>query len=252
MTAARQLWAGRSSGQVSDIMVAMGESISLDIELYREDIRGSVAHARMLERIGILTAEERTSIENGLRRIKAEIESGSFNIDFALEDIHTHVETRLGELIGETARKLHTARSRNDQIAVDTHLFVRRCSAEIAGLVWQMCATLYERAASELDTILPGYTHLQIAQPVRLSHHLLAHFWSFIRDLERLDRAARAADRLPLGSGAMAGVNYATDREFLRTDLGFREIYSNSMDAVSTRDHILEFLHALSVCALRT
>ncbi|MCB1326600.1 MAG: argininosuccinate lyase [Spirochaetales bacterium] len=244
-----QLWAGRSSGNLSSIAVEMGESISLDIQLYREDLRASLAHARMLAHVGILDRAELKAIGDGLRQIRQEIESNSLPLRPELEDIHTHVENRLTEIIGEAGKKLHTARSRNDQIAVDMHLFVRRACAEI-GAVWiGLLESLSKAAAREIDTILPGYTHLQVAQPVRLSHHLLAHFWSFARDLGRLKRAAKTAGDLPLGSGALAGVNYETDREFLREELGFTGIYANSMDAVSTRDYLLDFLYALSVFA---
>ncbi|MEQ9366810.1 MAG: argininosuccinate lyase [Leptospirales bacterium] len=247
--AKNQLWAGRSDGEVADITVRMGESISLDIQLYREDIRGSVAHARMLEGIGVLRADERAAIENGLRSIKQEIEAGDFDLRPELEDIHTHVENRLTELIGDAGKKLHTARSRNDQVAVDTHLFVRRACAELGAAVGGLCDTLLERATqkSTLGIVLPGYTHLQVAQPIRLSHHLLAHYWAFSRDITRFARANETANALPLGSGAMAGVNYATDREFLRRDLSFAEISPNSMDAVASRDHILDFLYACAV-----
>lgn len=239
-----QLWAGRQSGAVAPITVRMGESIALDIELYREDLRGSVAHARMLAQVGVLTAAERDAIIDGLRIIRGEIEAGRLPLRPELEDIHTHVETRLGELIGPAAKRLHTARSRNDQIAVDTHLYVRRaCNAAHAELL-ELLATLVARAEEHIDVTLPGYTHLQVAQPIRLAHHLLAHFWGLSRDLDRFRRANESALRLPLGSGAMAGVNYPTDREFLRTELNFREIYANSMDAVASRDHILDFLYA--------
>lgn len=244
-----QLWAGRSSGAVADVMVRMGESISLDIQLYREDIRGSVAHARMLERIGVLNATEREQIESGLRRIKQEIEAGQLALRPELEDIHTHVENRLTELIGDAGKKLHTARSRNDQVAVDTHLFVRRACAELSTAIAGLCDTLLERARQPeiFAIVLPGYTHLQVAQPVRLSHHLLAHFWAFARDIDRFARANETASVLPLGSGAMAGVNYPTDREFLRAELGFHTVNPNSMDAVASRDHILDFLYACTV-----
>jgi len=244
-----QLWTGRSAGRVDDITVEMGESISLDIELYREDIQGSIAHAGMLRHIGILSDEEFSSIVDGLRRISGEIEAGQMKLDPALEDIHTHVESRLIEIAGDAGKKLHTARSRNDQIALDTHLFVRRSSREIGKLIYHLCDVLLRRAEENSDTILPGYTHMQVAQPVRLSHHLMSHFHAFCRDAERFLQAARRADILPLGSGALAGVNYATDREFLRKALGFSGIYENSMDAVSSRDHILDFLYACAVFA---
>ncbi len=245
-----KLWQGRSSGEVEDIMIAMGESISLDIEMYREDISGSMAHARMLRNMGILTERELSDILNGLERVRSEIESGKMELRFELEDIHTHVEDRLIELIGDTAKKLHTARSRNDQVAVDTHLYVQRLSSELVTEIGKLCESLLTRAEESFEIVLPGYTHLQVAQPVRLSHHLMAHFWSFTRDLARFQSAAKSARRLPLGSGAMSGVNYENDREFLREELGFSDIYENSMDAVASRDHIFDYLHATSVFAV--
>jgi argininosuccinate lyase len=243
-TESAKLWQGRADGSVADITLRMGESISLDIDLYREDISGSAAHARMLAKIGLLSETELDSILGGLDRIRGEIESGSMPLRIELEDIHTHIENRLIELIGEAGKKLHTARSRNDQISVDTHLYVRRACDEITAEIHRLCAALLKRAEQEIDTILPGYTHLQVAQPVRLSHHLLAHFWAFIRDAERFLWVRSSANVLPLGSGALAGVNYDTDREFLRTELGFDSIYPNSMDAVASRDHILNLLYA--------
>ncbi|MBI3396417.1 MAG: argininosuccinate lyase [Spirochaetia bacterium] len=241
------LWSGRSSGSVDPIMVEMGESISLDIALFREDIQGSLAHAKMLQRMGILTDSEESAIEKGLKQIQAEIEAGTLAIRPELEDIHTHVENRLVELIGEPGRRLHTARSRNDQVAVDTHLFVRRASLETAALIRGLCGVLIERAKASVNVIGPAYTHMQVAQPVRMSHHFLSHFWAFLRDHDRFLAAFHDADRLPLGSGAATGVNYENDREFLRKELGFSSIYPNSMDAVSSRDHILGFLYACSV-----
>lgn len=245
-----RLWQGRSSGEVDPIMVRMGQSIDLDIKIYKEDLTGSAAHARMLASVGIITENELGSILTSLDQIRREIEEGNLELRHELEDIHTHIENRLVELIGDTGKKLHTARSRNDQVAVDTHLNVIRSSAVIAGKLCQLCGSLLERARESTDIVLPGYTHLQVAQPVRLSHHLLSHFWAFLRDAERFLRTAEYAKVLPLGSGAMAGVNYSTDREMLKNDLGFHSVYPNSMDAVSSRDHILEFLHSCSVFAV--
>ncbi len=241
-----RLWVGRSSGDVSDVAIAIGESISLDKELYREDIKGSLAHAKMLHRIGLLDKDDLEKILSSLKNIKQEIESNQFVFDVSLEDIHTHIEKSLIDVCGDAGRRLHTARSRNDQIAVDTHLYVTERSKEIGKKILELCSLLLEKAKEEVSTLLPGYTHLQIAQPIRLSHHILAHFWSFLRDVKRFAIAAEMAGKLPLGSGAFAGVNYETDREFLRTELGFHSIYPNSMDAVSSRDHILDFLYAQS------
>lgn len=245
-----QLWQGRSTGKVDDIMIRMGESIRLDIDLYQEDLKGSAEHARMLFRCGILTESDLKIIIDGLRKIRTEIENGQMPLQPKLEDIHTHVETRLKELVGEPAGRLHTARSRNDQIAVDTHLFVKRKSAEIRNQLIKLCQTFIQRAEENIDVIIPSYTHLQVAQPVRFAHHLMAYFWQFLRDVNRYDHAFNSANNMPLGSGAATGVNYATDRESLSQALEFDHLYENSMDAVSSRDHILDYLYAGSVFAI--
>ncbi|MCB1171271.1 MAG: argininosuccinate lyase [Leptospiraceae bacterium] len=245
-----KLWQGRSSGDVADITVEIGQSIDLDIQLYREDIQGSRAHARMLEKIGVLNREELDQILEGLTQVEGEIAAGQMNLRWELEDIHTHVENRLIELIGDPARKLHTARSRNDQVAVDTHLFVKKKARALRFEILDLCRDLLAQAEKNIDITIPAYTHLQVAQPARLAHPLMAHFWSFFRDAERLQFAFQQADRLPLGSGACLGVNYDTDREFLREELKFASIYENSMDAVASRDHILNFLYAISVFGL--
>lgn len=246
-----RLWEGRQTGASDDVLLELGASIDLDIELYREDLAGSRAHAKMLGHVGILPPQDLKAILDGLTAIEKEIESGKFELKVELEDIHTHVENRLTQLIGPTAGRLHTARSRNDQIAVDTHLYVRRLAREIAEEISRLCDALILKAEKEIDQVIPGYTHLQVAQPVKVSHHLLAHFWGFLRDRERFAQAYRTANRLPLGSGALAGVNYDTDREFLRKELDFAEIYENSMDAVATRDHIQDFLYASTSFAVR-
>ena len=245
-----KLWQGRSSGDVADITVEIGQSIDLDIKLYREDIQGSRAHARMLQKIGVLDQAELDQILEGLSTVEGEIAARQMPLRWDLEDIHTHVENRLIELIGEPARKLHTARSRNDQIAVDTHLYVKKKSQELRFGILDLCRDLLAQAEKNIDVTIPAYTHLQVAQPARLAHPLMAHFWSFFRDAERLAFALDQADRLPLGSGACLGVNYDTDREFLRQELKFGSIYENSMDAVASRDHILNFLYATSVFAV--
>jgi len=241
------LWKGRSSGMVNDIMLEMGESISLDIELFEEDIRGSKIHSEMLNKIGILSKEELQKIHTGLDQIREEIIEGQMDLRIELEDIHTHIENRLTELTGDTGKKLHTARSRNDQIALDTHLYVKKSAIQSMKSMYDLCEALLKRAEEHTDFLLPGYTHMQVAQPIRLSHHLLAHFWSFLRDFDRFHQSFQSADRLPLGSGAMAGVNYPTDRKYIQKKLNFQSIYPNSMDAVSTRDHIMDFLYASGV-----
>jgi argininosuccinate lyase len=243
------LWKGRSEGNVHPLLIKLGESITLDIKLYREDLKGSYVHAKMLNKIDVLNQEELNEILKGLKQIQKEIEEHQLPINVELEDIHTHVEQRLKEIIGPTAGKLHTARSRNDQIALDTHLYVKRISLEIAKKLVEICNVLIDRSIELLDYIFPSYTHLQVAQPLRISHHLLAYFWMFTRDIERMIFSYQQANRLPLGCGAATGVNYNNDRLFLMNELGFDELYENSMDAVSSRDHILNFLYGISVIA---
>ncbi len=244
------LWKGRTEGKIHPVLQKLGESISLDIKLFMEDIKGSYEHAKMLHKINILTNEELDLILNGLKQIRNEILNQQFKIDIELEDIHTHVENRLKEIIGPIAGKLHTARSRNDQIALDTHLYVKRLSYEILSRLIDICELILERSKSYIDIIFPAYTHLQVAQPVRFAHYLMSYFWTFLRDIERILFTIDQADRLPLGCGAVAGVNYQNDRIFLKQALQFKELYENSMDAVSSRDHILNLLYAISVIAV--
>lgn len=252
MNSKETLWKGRTEGSVHTVLQQLGESISLDIKLYLEDIKGSYEHAKMLHKINILTSEELNLILNGLKQIRSEIINNQFKIDIELEDIHTHVENRLKEIIGPIAGKLHTARSRNDQIALDTHLYVKRISNEILYKLIAICELIIDKSQQYIDIIFPAYTHLQVAQPVRFSHYLMSYFWTFLRDIERILFTIEQADRLPLGSGAATGVNYNNDRIFLKEALHFNELYENSMDAVSSRDHILNLLYAISVIAVHT
>jgi argininosuccinate lyase len=246
----KKLWGGRFEGQTSEITERLSASIDYDKRLYRQDIRGSLAHAAMLGDMGILDEKELEDIREGLAGIKKEIEEGSFPFSPGLEDIHMNIEARLTERIGDAGRKLHTARSRNDQIALDIRMYVRDEGEKLKELLVRLTSTLAERAGEYLDLVMPGYTHLQVAQPVRFSHHLMAYAWMFLRDLKRLKFAMESADALPLGSGALAGVNYENDREFLRKELGFTRIIENSMDAVSDRDFLLDFLYQMTVCAM--
>ncbi len=242
-----KLWGGRFAAASSGITERLSASIHYDKRLYGQDIRGSLAHASMLNRIGILSDSELEDIRTGLAKIKAQIEDGEFVFSSSLEDIHMNIESRLTEEIGDAGRKLHTARSRNDQVAVDMRLYLRDETAETGALLKGLIEALVELAEKNTDAIMPGYTHMQVAQPVRFSHHLLAYSWKFLRDTDRLAAAQKAAMKMPLGAGAMAGVNYPTDREFLRQELGFSEIMMNSMDAVSDRDFILDYLYFASV-----
>ncbi|EMN47591.1 argininosuccinate lyase [Leptospira interrogans str. L1207] len=240
----KKLWGGRFQENASSILERIGQSISFDHKLYKEDIQGSIAHARMLKQIGILNSEELSKIEIALAQIKTELEEGKFEFKSELEDIHMHIEFRLTELIGETGKKLHTARSRNDQVTQDIRLYILNQGKEILKSIINFRSSLYQKAKQSLNVIIPGYTHLQIAQPIRASQYLLSWFWALERDQEFFRFAFKASEELALGSGAMAGVNYPTDREFLKKELGLSKVSPNSMDGVSSRDHILEFLFA--------
>ncbi|TGK14328.1 argininosuccinate lyase [Leptospira stimsonii] len=242
----KKLWGGRFQEKASSILERIGESVSFDHKLYKEDIQGSIAHARMLQKIGILTKEELSQIETSLAQIRTELEEGKLEFKSELEDIHMHIESRLTELIGETGKKLHTARSRNDQVTQDVRLFILNQGKEILRSIFHLRNSLYEKAKQSLDVIIPGYTHLQVAQPIRASQYLLSWFWALERDQEFLRFALLSSSELALGSGAMAGVNYPTDREFLKKELGLSKVSHNSMDGVASRDHILQFLFAAS------
>ncbi len=225
-------------------------SIHYDRRLYRQDIAGSISHARMLGRQGIIRAEDAETIIAGLKSVEREIEAGEFPWDPSLEDLHMNIERRLTELVGPVGGRLHTGRSRNDQIALDMRLYTREVIKEtVAGLRGVQRALLV-LAEKHQGALMPGYTHLQRAQPVLFSHHLLAYFQMFQRDVGRFSDCYRRADVLPLGSGALAGVPYPTDRHFLAEDLGFGSISTNSMDAVSDRDFLLEYQSAASVCMM--
>jgi len=228
-----------------DVMLEIGESISYDKKLYKQDLRASQVHAKMLARIGVLSREELNSILKGLGNIQKEIESNQFVFSKKKEDIHMHVESRLIELIGDTGKKLHTGRSRNDQVAQDVRLYLLDSLKELAKNQIKLLNELLEKAKTSIDSFLPGYTHLQIAQPIRASHYFLAHFWAFYRDLEEMLRARDKCSELVLGSGALAGVNFKSDRAFMAKELGLKRISENSIDAVSQRDHILAFFHAV-------
>ncbi|TGL14317.1 argininosuccinate lyase [Leptospira meyeri] len=242
----KKLWGGRFDAPPSSLMIRIGESISFDKELYAHDIEGSISHSRMLKRIGILTESEQRKIETGLVQIKKEIDSGKFEFKIENEDIHMSVESRLTELLGDLGKKLHTGRSRNDQVSQDVRLYIKAEVESILVFLLDLLTAWVGKAEAHTKTIIPGYTHLQIAQPIRASHYFLSHFWANVRDFEDFLEAYERADELVLGSGALAGVNYATDRDFMRKDLSLSRISENSMDAVSQRDHIFKFLFAAS------
>lgn len=233
-----------SSIRGSDL--ASGFTVSLDIDrrMYREDIAGSIAHAEMLAKQSIISQSDADAIISGLNQIRDEIESGEFNWKPELEDIHINVEARLYEIIGEPAGRLHTARSRNDQVATDARLYVMRVAAECRRACRVLQRAVLDRAEENYDAVVPGYTHLQKAQPVSFGHILMAYYEMFKRDAAAFSQSYASADVLPLGSGALAGATYPLDREFVAERLGFSKISANSMDAVSDRDFILDFIFA--------
>jgi argininosuccinate lyase len=243
----KKAWGGRFEGGTDLLMERFSSSIAMDWVLYPYDIEGSVAFALMLARIGVLTDEEKDRIVKGLSEIRDEIAQGLMPFADELEDIHMHIEARLIEKVGDLGKKLHTGRSRNDQVAVDMRLFLKDKLREIRDeLVWLMRAIL-DRAESFQDYLMPGYTHTQRAQVVTMGHHLLAYYYMFKRDRKRLQEAFNRTDVMPLGSGALAGSTIPLDREFLRERLGFSRLSENSMDAVSDRDFVVDSLYSLSM-----
>jgi argininosuccinate lyase len=236
------MWGGRFSKEIDDAFARLNASFGFDWRLYDADIRGSIAYAQGLARAGIIGDTERDSLIAGLGRIKAEFDAGTFDAKSSDEDIHTAVERRLGELVGAVAGKLHTGRSRNDQVATDVRLFVLDAIRQVQGKVREMQRALVEKAEQHLEVLMPGYTHLQRAQPILFSHWLMSFFWMLQRDYERLTDGATRVSVLPLGAGALAGNALGIDREFLARELGFARVSDNSLDAVSDRDFIAEFL----------
>ena len=240
------LWGGRFGSSPAEAFERLNASIPFDVRLAPHDIRGSIAHAKMLGERGIVSEEEAAELVRGLEVVLGEVEAGEFSWTLSDEDVHTAVERRLREHVGEVALKLHTGRSRNDQVALDLHLFVREAAEGIRGGVLAAMRALVEVAEANRDLILPGYTHLQRAQPVLLSHHLLAHFWAFERDTRRLEAAREAANRSPLGAAALGGTPHPIDPNLTARDLGMEPLV-NSLDAVSDRDFALDLLYACAV-----
>ena len=242
-----KLWGGRFSKNTNELVDAFNASIDFDKRLYHEDIRGSIAHANMLAKCGIIPAEDGEKIVAGLKDILADIEAGNFSFEVALEDIHMNVEARLTERIGQAGARLHTARSRNDQVALDMHMYMKREVAEIAELLINFEKALLTVAKKHEKTLMPGYTHLQRAQPITFAHHLLAYFNMLQRDFRRLLGVWEGADMMPLGAGAIAGTTFPIDRHDVAVQLNFGKVYCNSMDAVSDRDYVIEFLSFASM-----
>ena len=246
----KKLWGGRFEGQLDIDAAGVNSSISFDYQLYQQDIAGSIAHAKMLGKQGIIEQEASDKIVAGLKSVLEDIETGKAEFSMDNEDIHMNVETLLIAKIGEEGKKLHTGRSRNDQVALDTRMWVKGAIDEISENLKQLMGTLVELAEDNLSTIMPSYTHLQKAQPTTLAHYMMAYFEMFKRDYLRYADCKKRADVMPLGSGALAATTYNLDREYVADLLDFESITDNSMDAVSDRDYVLEFLSASAICQM--
>ena len=240
-------WSGRFNEPVSELVKRFTASVGFDFRLAEWDIAGSLAHARMLRAVGVLAAEDRSAIERGMAAIRAEFAAGTFAWSVDLEDVHFNIEKRLTALVGDAGKRLHTARSRNDQVATDIRLFLRAAIDQIVGLVKGLQGALADTAEKHAAVIMPGFTHMQVAQPVTFGHHLLAYFEMLERDVERLRDCRRRVNRLPLGAAALAGTSYPIDRAMVARELGFDALSRNSLDAVSDRDFAIEFCAAAAL-----
>jgi argininosuccinate lyase len=241
-------WNGRFTEKTDKIVEDFTSSIDIDKRLYTYDIEGSIAHCRMLAKASIISEEDASSLIEGLGKIKREIEHKNFQFDNSLEDIHMHIESRLVQLVGKAAQNLHAARSRNDQVALDVRMYLRDETLNTIKLLVMLRKSIVGLAKTHIDVVLPGYTHLQRAQPVLLSHHLMAYYEMFSRDAERFRDCLKRINVMPLGSAAIAGTTYPIDREYTAKLLDFPQVSANSIDAVSDRDFIIEFLSAASIC----
>ncbi|MBO7740092.1 MAG: argininosuccinate lyase, partial [Clostridia bacterium] len=243
----RKMWAGRTAGETDKLADDFNSSIAFDSRMYRQDITGSMAHAAMLGKQGIITNSEADQLIQGLAEILADLESGALSIDMTAEDIHMFVESELTGRLGDLGKKLHTARSRNDQVALDLRLYLRDEIAEIISEIKALIAALCEKAEENKDAIMPGYTHLQRAQPILFAHHLLAYCMMLMRDIGRFEDTARRMNASPIGCCALAGTTYNTDRHFEAEKLGFDSVMQNSLDGVSDRDFGVEFMSSCSL-----
>ena len=242
-----QAWSARFSEPVSDLVKRYTASVNFDQRMARFDIQGSLAHAEMLAAVGVISAQDRSAIEGGMEQILQEIDAGEFHWSIDLEDVHLNIEKRLVELVGDAGKRLHTGRSRNDQVATDIRLWLRNEIDTALELLTQLRNGLAGLALEHADTIMPGFTHLQVAQPVTFGHHLLAYAEMFGRDAERLADCRKRVNRLPLGAAALAGTSFPIDRERVARSLGFDEVCRNSLDAVSDRDFAIEFCAAAAL-----
>ncbi len=245
-----KLWDGRFAEKTSRSVEQFTSSIQVDKRLYAYDIAGSIAHCKMLAKCGVITEEDASELSRGLGNIQRDIERGQLKYDDSLEDIHMHIEARLFQEVGKVAQKLHTARSRNDQVALDVRMYLRKETADLIRDLARLREQIVCLARENTDVILPGYTHMQRAQPVLLAHHLMAYYEMFKRDAERLADCLTRINVMPLGTAALAGTTYPIDREYVAKLLDFPAVSSNSMDAVSDRDFIMEFLAAAGICML--
>ncbi|MCP4690429.1 MAG: argininosuccinate lyase, partial [Desulfobacterales bacterium] len=245
-----KLWGGRFSEKTDRVVEAFTASVSVDRRLYAYDIEGSIAHCRMLARQSIISEEESSRLIEGLGKIKREIDRGKFQFDNDLEDVHMNIESKLLGEVGKVAQKLHTARSRNDQVILDARMFLRDGAREVIRLLFEFRKTITGLARRWIDIAMPGYTHLQRAQPVLLSHHLMAYQEMFSRDEERFRECLKRIDVMPLGSAALAGTPHPIDREYTAELLGFPKISRNSIDSVSDRDFMIEFIAAANICMM--
>jgi argininosuccinate lyase len=249
-SSANQQWGGRFAQGPSAIMAAINASIGFDRKMWRQDIQGSLAHAAMLAHVGIISAEDEAAIRAGLGNIAARIEAGDFPFDDALEDIHMNIEARLTETIGEAGKRLHTGRSRNDQVALDVRLWVRDAIDGLSGQIKDVMRALVVRAEEHAGSVMPGFTHLQPAQPVTFGHHMLAYVEMLSRDLSRLADCRARLNESPLGAAALAGTGFAIDRHMTAQALGFDRPMRNSLDAVASRDFAAEFLFCCAMCSV--
>ena len=246
----KKLWEGRFNKETNKLLEKFNASITFDKRMYEEDIAGSIAHSRMLAKQGIIAEGEQKEIENGLLQIKDEIKNGKSEFKIEDADIHMSIEKRLTQIIGAVAGKLHTARSRNDQVALDVRMYVRKEAREISKLLVKMENVLLELAEKYKNVIIPGYTHLQRAQPILFSHHLMAYFQMFKRDISRIEDFLERSDEMPLGAGALAGTTFDLDRHFVAKELGFSKPTENSVESVSDRDFIIELAMIIAVISM--
>jgi argininosuccinate lyase len=247
--ASNEMWGGRFAAGPAAIMEEINASIDFDRKLFAQDIAGSIAHSQMLVKQGIIAASDQVKIEDGLHKVLSEIEAGTFTFSREREDIHMNVEARLAEIVGPSAGRLHTARSRNDQVAVDFRLWVKQEAGKCANALKTLINTLLAKAETHTATVMPGFTHLQSAQPVTFGHHLMAYVEMFGRDLSRFRDSIERMDESPLGAAALAGTGFPIDRQMTANTLGFREPTRNSIDSVADRDYALEFLAACAIAA---